>query len=80
MYGIYNYMPETNPVYMEHSVAAVLCLQSLLNVILYRPCNMFCTFTSTFPAVCVQCTIWLVYVIPLFRVSRYVTQVLCEGF
>jgi len=67
MYGIYNYIPETSPVYKVHSVAAVLYLQSVLNVILYPPCNMLCAFTSTLPAVCVHCTIWLVSVIPLFR-------------
>jgi len=63
MQGIYNYIP----VYMVHTVAAVLYLQSQLHVMLYRPWNMFCTFTSTLPAVCMQCPIWLVSLIPQFR-------------
>jgi len=36
MHGIYNYMPETNNVYWVHSVAAVLYLQSVLHVTLFR--------------------------------------------
>ena len=59
MYGIYNYIPETNPVYMVHTVAAVLCLQFVLHVMLFRPLNVFCTFILVLLAVCVQCTIWL---------------------
>jgi len=43
MQGVYNYIPETNPVSTVCSVAAVLYLQSLLHVMLFRPCNMFCT-------------------------------------
>jgi hypothetical protein len=36
----------------------------VLPVMLFRPWNMFCTFTSALPAVCVQCTIWLFFVVP----------------
>ena len=64
---IYNYIRETNPVYMVQSVAAVLYLQSLLHVILFRSCNMFCTFTSALSSACVQCPTWLVSVIPQYR-------------
>ena len=64
MQGIYNYAPETNHVYRVHSVAAVLYLQFVLHVMLFRTCNMGCVFTSTLPAVCVQCPIWLLFVVP----------------
>ena len=63
-HGIYNYVPQTNPVYTAHSVAAVLYLQSALPVMLFRPCSMFCTFTAALPAVCVQCTVWLFFAVP----------------
>ena len=58
MQGIYNYIPETNHVSMVYSVAAVLYLQFVLHVMLFRPWNMFYTFTLALSAVCVQCTIW----------------------
>jgi len=75
MYGIYNYLPETSHVYMVQSVAPVLYLQSVLNIILYRLCNMLCAFTSTLSAVRVHCTIWLVSLIHLFRAF----PVCCSG-
>ena len=37
MQGIYNYIPETNHVSSEHSIAAVLYLQFVLRVMLFRP-------------------------------------------
>jgi hypothetical protein len=37
MQGIYNYIPETNHVSTVYSVAAVLYLQSVLHVMLFRP-------------------------------------------
>ena len=45
MHGIYNYIPETNHVSRVYSVAAVLYVQFVLHVMLFRPWNMFCTFT-----------------------------------
>jgi len=36
MQGIYNYMPETNDVSRTYSVAAILCLQLVLPVMLFR--------------------------------------------
>ena len=36
MQDIYNYIPETNPVSTVYSVAAVLYLQSVLHVMLFR--------------------------------------------
>jgi hypothetical protein len=37
MHGIYNYLPETNHVSSVYSVAAVLYLQFVLHVMLFRP-------------------------------------------
>ena len=54
MHGIYIYIPETNNVSRVHSVTAVLYLQFLLHVMLFRPLNMFCTFTLALAAVRVQ--------------------------
>ena len=48
MQSIYNYIPETNRVYMVHSVAAVLYLQFVLHVMLFRTCSMFCTLHQHF--------------------------------
>ena len=45
MEGIYKYTPKTNHVSRVYSVAAVLYLQFMLHVILFRLWNMFCTFT-----------------------------------
>jgi len=64
MHSIYNYTPETNPVSTVYSVAAVLYLQFALHVVLFPMLNMFRTFTSALPAVCVQCTIWLLFAVP----------------
>ena len=46
---------------MVYSAAAVLHLQFVLLVMLFRPCNMFCTFTLPLSAVCVQCPVWLFF-------------------
>ena len=46
MHGIYIYILETNHVSSVYSVAALLYLQFVLNVMLLRPWNMFCVFTS----------------------------------
>jgi hypothetical protein len=46
MQGIYDYIPETNHVCRVYSVAAVLYVQVVLHVMLFRTRNsMFCTFT-----------------------------------
>jgi len=36
MKGIYNYKPETNHVSVVYNIAAVLCLQFVLDVMLFR--------------------------------------------
>ena len=61
--AIYNYIPKTHHVPTVYSVAAVLYLHSVPHVMLFRPCNMFCTFTSALAAVCVQCPIWLFFAV-----------------
>ena len=65
MKGIYSHTPETNHFYTVCNVAAVLYLQFVLHVMLFRPWNMFCTFTLALSAVRVQCTIWLFFCISL---------------
>jgi len=45
MQCIYNDIPDTNHVSKVYSDAAALYLQSVLHVMLFRPLNMFCTFT-----------------------------------
>ena len=61
MQGVYNYIPESNHASMVYSVAAVLYLQSVLRVMLFRPWNMFCTFTLALSDVCVQYPIWFFF-------------------
>ena len=56
-----SYIPETSHVCRVCTVAAVLYVQSVLHVMLFRPWNKFCTFTSALPAVCVRWPIWLVF-------------------
>jgi hypothetical protein len=36
----------------------------VLHVMLFCPCNMFCTFTWALPTVCVQCPMWLFFAVP----------------
>ena len=45
MQGTNNYIPEPNHVSMVRSVEAVLYLQFMLHVMLFRTWNMFYTFT-----------------------------------
>ena len=54
MQCICNYAPETNHASRLYNVAAVLYLQFVLHVTLFRQ-GVFCTSTSALPAVCVQC-------------------------
>ena len=63
-----------------YSVAAVQYLQFVLHVMLFRSWNLFCTFTTALPAVCVQCTIWLFLQFINVVLSRYVVQVLSDCF
>ena len=63
MQGIYIDVPETIPVSRVYSVAAVLNVQFMLHVFLFRSLNMFCTFTLALSAVCVQCPMWLFFAV-----------------
>jgi len=47
MKGTYNYIPETNPVSRVCTVAAILYLQFILRVMLFRMLHMLYTFTVT---------------------------------
>jgi len=60
-----NYIIESNCVSRVYSVAAILYLQFVLHVMLFRPWNMFCTFTLALSVVFVQCPIWLFFCISL---------------
>jgi len=61
MQCIYNHIPETSHVSSVYSVAAVLCVQFVLHVMLFRPRITFCAFISALSAVCVHCPIWLIW-------------------
>jgi len=67
MQGIYNYMPETNHISRVYSVAAILYLQFVLHVILFRLLNIFYTFTFVLPIESVQRAIRLFFVVPWFH-------------
>ena len=43
-------------------VAAVVYLQSVLHVMLFRPKSVLCTFTLALSVLCVQCPMWLLFV------------------
>ena len=64
MHGIYNYIPETNHVSSVYGVAAVLYLQFVLPEIYFIREICFCAFTLVLSEVCVQCPIWLFFVVP----------------
>jgi hypothetical protein len=61
---IYNYKPETISVSSVYRIAAVLYLQFMLYVMLFRQWNIFCTFTLALSIVCVQCPVWLFFAFP----------------
>ena len=65
MQDIYNYILETSHVFTVNSIAALLYLQPVLHVMLFRPWNMFCTFTLVLSMLCVQCPIRLFFCISL---------------
>ena len=54
MHGIYNYIHETNHVSRVHSVAAVLYLEFVLHVMLFRTWNL-CFYISTSHSVSAAC-------------------------
>ena len=64
MQGMYYYIPEINHVSWVYSVAAVLYLQFVLHVMLFRPWNMFCTFTLALPVVHEKWPVRLFFAVP----------------
>jgi len=64
MQGIYNYTPEMKHDSRVHNIASVLYLQFMLHAMLFRMCNMYFTITSVLSAVCVQCPVQLLSVVP----------------
>ena len=65
MQGIYTYIPETNHVPREYSVAAILCLLFEVLIRLFLMLNIRdCTSTLVLSEVCVLCPIWLFVVVP----------------
>jgi uncharacterized membrane protein len=63
MQGVYTYIPETNNVPREYNVAAILLLLFMVPISL-QPTLAVLTFTLALSEVCVQCPIWLFYVVP----------------
>jgi hypothetical protein len=64
MQGIHTYIPETNHVPREHSVAAILMLLFMVLISLDPALTPLYLSTLALPAVCVQCPIWLFSVVP----------------
>jgi hypothetical protein len=60
MEGIYNDTPEMNLVSRVNSVSAVLYLQFVLHVMLFRMSNVQYS-TIVLSEICVQCPIWLFF-------------------
>jgi len=46
---------------MVYCVAAVLYLQFMLHVMMFRPWNMFCTLTLAPSVLSAECPIWLLF-------------------
>ena len=63
MKSIYNYIRETNHVSRVYSAAAVLYLPFVQHVMIFHILNMFCTFTLVLSKVCVQCPVWMHFVV-----------------
>ena len=63
MQGIYTYIPETNYVPREYTVAAVLLLLFMVLILLLAVLNLL-YFTLVLSELCVQCPIWLFSVVP----------------
>ena len=64
MQGIYTYIPETNCVPREYSVAAILLLLFMVLISLVSVLNLLCTFTLVLSKICVKFPIWLFSVVP----------------
>jgi len=63
MQGIYTYIPRTNYVPREYSVAAILLLLFMVLISLVPVLNLL-YFTLVLSEVCIQCPIWLFSIVP----------------
>jgi hypothetical protein len=72
--GIYNYILETNHVCKVY-VAVIRQLQFMVHVMLFTMLNVLYFHNSTFWTVCVQCPIWILFVVSWFCAF----QVCCSG-
>jgi len=72
------YLKQTT--FLGYTVAAVLYLQYVLHVMLFRMLNVFCIFTLVLSAACVQYPIWLFVVVPRLRAFPVCCSVLSEWF
>jgi hypothetical protein len=64
MQGIYTYIPETNYIPRDYSVAAILLFLFMVHISLAPVLNLLHFYISTLYKVCVQCPIWLFSVAP----------------
>jgi len=64
--SIHNCIPETNHVSNVYNVAAILCLQFMVHIILLPMLNVL-YFYVVLPEVCVQSPTWLFSVVPSLR-------------
>ena len=74
MQGIYTYIPDTNYVPREYSVAAILLLLFMVLISLVSVLNLLYFYISTFRSMCVQYPIWLFSAVP----SLHVFPVCCS--
>jgi len=75
MHGIYTYIPETNCVPTEHSVAAILLLLFMVLMSLVSVLNLLYFYISTFRS---MCAVPNMAVFCNFMFSRYVAHVFSE--
>jgi hypothetical protein len=52
MRGIYNYVPETNHVFLVYNVIAILLLQFMVHVMLFPIINVLYIYISTLRSMC----------------------------
>jgi len=79
MHGIYNYLPEINHVSRVYSVAAVLYLQFMVHVMLFRPVKYVLYFySSTSRSLCAVPNTTFFLQFRNFVLSCYVAKVLPE--
>jgi hypothetical protein len=76
MQGIYNSVLETNHIYREHVVAAILCLQIKPYVKLFRKLNDLNFYISTLRSICAVPSVVVLYQHP----PQYVCSAQCGSF